>query len=134
MARLKIIARFRDGRMIGGTTNNFRPEGAMFHMVPANARPGDRPVQVSLDELKAMFVVHDLRGDRTRPKRARFQAGAAPYGQKLEVTFEDGELLEGVSLNYDPRAPGFFLLPANPDSNNKRIFVVNSAVASVRRL
>ena len=134
MADLNIIARFRDGRMIRGTTSNFRPEGATFHMVLTNAKPGAKPIRVALKKLKAMYVVHDLRGDRTYPNRARFEPGATPYGQKLEVRFEDGEVLEGVSLNYDPKAVGFFLIPADPDGNNKRIFVVNAAVAGVERL
>jgi hypothetical protein len=37
-------------------------------------------------------------------------------------------------LNYDPKRPGNFIIPADPNSNNVRVFVVSSAVKSVRQL
>lgn len=132
MQRLKIIARYRDGRMVRGTTNNFAPGNPAFHVSLASAKWGDPPVKVAVNDLKAMFVVRDFKGDPKRPKKKWGQPGGGQYGHKLEVTFEDGEVMVGYSLNYDPTAQGFFVFPADPDSNNKRIFVVNAAVARVR--
>lgn len=55
-----------------------------------------------------------------------------PAGRIIEVTFFDGETLVGTSLTYDASRPGFFLFPADPQSNNVRVFVVRAATTSVR--
>jgi hypothetical protein len=55
-------------------------------------------------------------------------------GRRLEVTFLDGEVLVGSTMNYQPHGPGFFLLPADPGSNNLRTFVVSGSTRHVRFL
>jgi hypothetical protein len=55
-----------------------------------------------------------------------------PHGRKLEVTFLDGEVIVGSTLNYRPEGLGFFLCPADPRSNNLRIFVVCGSVRRAR--
>ena len=47
------------------------------------------------------------------------------------MTFRDGEVLVGSSTAYDAARPGFFMTPADPKSNNDRIFVVMKAVRAV---
>ena len=41
---------------------------------------------------------------------------------------EDGESLVGVVQDYQPDEAGFFLVPADPNSNNVRCFVVGKAI------
>jgi hypothetical protein len=38
-----------------------------------------------------------------------------------------------VSLSYDETREGFFLFPADPGSNNERIFVIQGSVVTVCR-
>ena len=52
-------------------------------------------------------------------------------GKRLQVTFTDGEVIVGATQAYQPDRPGFFLVPADPRSNNDRVFVVTKAVRSV---
>jgi hypothetical protein len=52
----------------------------------------------------------------------------------VEVTFIDGEVLVGSTLGYDPKQQGFFIFPADPKSNNIRVYVVSSAAEKVRYL
>jgi hypothetical protein len=52
----------------------------------------------------------------------------------LEITFCDGEVMVGTTLGYDRNRPGFFIFPADPQSNNVRVFVISSAVKKVRQL
>jgi len=132
MERLKIVARYRDGRMVKGTTNNFWPGKPSFHVTPLGSRAGEPPTLVLTDQLKAVFVVHDLAGNPRRREKRHFHGNKTTYGQKMEVTFEDGEVLEGTVLDYDPSAPGFFIKPADPESNNDRIYVLKAATKSVR--
>lgn len=61
-------------------------------------------------------------------------AGKAVSGKKIEVTFNDGEVLVGTTMGYDAQRPGFFLFPADDKTNNTRMFVVMAAVKSVRFL
>ena len=54
-----------------------------------------------------------------------------PFYPKIEILFKDGEKLVGRSEAYNPQKPGFFLFPADPKSNNVRIFIVNKNVHKV---
>ncbi len=52
-------------------------------------------------------------------------------GRKVRVLFTDGELLVGTTQGYDARRPGFFVFPADTESNNERIFVVRGAIQQI---
>jgi hypothetical protein len=80
--------------------------------------------------LKAVFFVRDFAGNPAyiEPKTV----DRPPQGRKIEVTFVDGEVIPGSTLSYRPDGHGFFVRPADPGSNNIRIFVVSGAVRHVR--
>jgi hypothetical protein len=48
------------------------------------------------------------------------------------VTFHDGEVLVGSTISYRYEGTGFFVQPADPRSNNQRVFVILSAIQHVR--
>ena len=52
-------------------------------------------------------------------------------GRKLRVVFRDGEQLLGTTQGYAPGRPGFFLVPADPESNIVRCYVVTAATERV---
>ncbi len=120
--------------MLKGTTWNFSPTSPVFHITPINGQSGSGSAEVAVNDLKAMFVVKALDGDPKYVNKDGFQPDGMRIGRKLEVVFEDGEVIHGFSSNYEPGKPTFFLLPADPNGNNKRILVVNAAVKSVRTL
>jgi len=94
-------------------------------------------VRVPFAELKAAFVVRDFAGQPALRERRHFTLGDAHdpcAGKKIRVQFDDGEILIGTSLNFDPEGQGFFLLPVDQRSNNQRIYVVNSAVKDVKQV
>ena len=131
--RIKVVARYANGRVLKGYTQDFFPNKDRFHLFPAE-KPDTLGVDVFLKDLKAIFLVRDFAGDSQYVERKRYLKGEKPSGRKLEVTFLDGELVVGATLGYDRNRPGFFILPADPKSNNVRIFVVASAVKNVRLL
>ena len=133
MQQLKLVVRFRDGRVLKGTTENFNPLTGGFHLVPAAPAP-PQPVAVRLCELKAVFVVHEFHGKPGRVEKKNFNAKETGQGARLRVTFDDGEVLVGSTLNSDPKSAGFFLFPADPNSNNQRVYVLNAAVKDVRQV
>jgi hypothetical protein len=130
MERLKVVARYRDGRIIKGFTHDFFPNKDRFHIFPPD-NPSANGIEVVIGRLKALFIVRDFIGDSQYKERKEYIEGEKFSGVKVEVTFEDGEVLVGSTLGYDPKRQGFFLFPADPKSNNIRIFVVTSALKNV---
>ena len=130
MGATRVVARYADGRVIKGLTQDFYPNKDRFHLII-----DDNTVEVLVRRLKAVFFVRDFSGDSQHQERKGYLQGENPGGVKLEVTFVDGEVLVGSTpLGYDPKRQGFFVTPADPGSNNLRVFVVSSAVKGVRQL
>ncbi len=123
-----VVARYVDGRMVRGMTNDFRPGRTFFHVLAEDART---PVRVTVDELKAIFYVKTLFGDHTHVGTNTFRHRQG-YGRKVWVRFKDGERLAGWATSYTPEKGGFFLFPTDASSNAERAFIVNHAVAEVR--
>jgi hypothetical protein len=133
MEKIKVVARFSDGRLIKGFTDDFFPNKDRFHVVPADNHSG-QAIEVSTKDLKAIFLVRDFIGDSLYNERKNYIEGEKPSGKKVEVTFADGEVLVGSTLGYDARRQGFFIFPADPKSNNIRVYAICAAVEKVRYL
>jgi hypothetical protein len=69
-----------------------------------------------------------------REHKDAYDVKAKGHGRKIEVTFRDGEKIAGTTEWYHPQNPGFSLFPAAPESNNIRVFIVNSNVQQVNFL
>ena len=126
---LKVVARFREGTLLKGSTQDFFPKKESFH-VQVEGRPGEPLQEVEVSQLKALFFVKTFEGDPQHQSPESLD-GATGSGRKMLVTFEDGEQMLGFTMGYNPQAAGFFLIPADAESNNERVFVVNAAVTSI---
>ena len=133
MESLKVVARYINGKIIKGLSQDFFPNKDRLHVYPAN-KPSGEAVEVWIKQLKAVFFVRDFLGNSHYIERKKYIPGDNPSGRKIEVRFRDGEVLVGTTLGYDPTRPGFFLFPADPKSNNVRVFAVTTAVQKVRYL
>jgi len=133
MERTQIVARYSNGKIIKGYTLDFFPNKDRFHVTSVD-KPSDRPIEVMVNQLKAVFVVRDLKGNPQYVERKSYMEEETPYGTPLEITFEDGEVMVGSSMGFDLRRQGFFITPADPNCNNLRVFVVCSAVKRIRQL
>ena len=130
----KIVARYRDGRTLKGTTQNFFPNKPVFHVIrQGGTGPGD-VIEVNLEDLKAIFFVRDFTGNAKHVERKKLAPGERPQGRMMEVTCKDGEVIVGTTTGYDPKRPGFFLFPIDASANNARVYVVTSAVRTARFL
>jgi hypothetical protein len=126
----KVVARYRDGRVLKGYTLNFHPTKRMFHVSTTYSHDEDlAPVRVR--DLKALFFVKDLTGDPTHVMTAEFEPGHRGEANRIRVDFEDGEVLLGTTAGYDGERSGFFLVPADDSSNILRSYVVTSATEDV---
>jgi hypothetical protein len=125
----KVAIRYKNGRVLKGRTHDFMPGKPLFHL---HTEESPQAVDIKMEELKAVFFIKDFEG---RPEYSEVKIFPEKHptskGRKIAVLFTDGELLTGFTLAYDPKRPGFFMMPTDEMSNNERIYVVKSAVKEV---
>jgi hypothetical protein len=125
---LNIVVHFKNRAMLKGTTANFFPQRPSFHLVTS----AGVATEVQISELKAIFFVKSFAGDPSHKESQDFpQQGGAGMGRKARVVCNDGEVLAGFCPSYRKDLKGFFLFPADKNSNNERIFVVADSVKNV---
>jgi len=134
MEKVKIVARYLDGEMVKGYTQDFAPNKPAFHIFPQDSTASTESVEVLLKDLKAIFFVRDFAGRPDYQEHKNYSKGERFSGRVVEVTFNDGEVLVGSTMGYDPKRPGFFIFPVDPQSNNARVFALSKAVRLVRYL
>lgn len=130
----KVVAHYRDGRIVKGHTRDFSPSRDSFTLQPYVGEAG--PVPVFLDELKAVFHVRTFEGNPHHPRQSRivgeiceprFQK-VMEQGRRVALEFADGEKLWGYAENFQEEEAGFFFFPTDPRDNNVRIYVVKSSL------
>jgi hypothetical protein len=124
-----VVARFLDGRVLKGTTHDFAPHKPIFHLA-VWGEPSAKAITVPLGALKALFFVRSYEGDAKRVDDLDL-ANAKGQGRKLAVTFADGETICGFTSAYSKDKSGFFVIPADPNGNNARVFVLAAAVKKI---
>lgn len=130
----KIVVRYLDGRIVKGTSADFMPNKDLFHIVPLDAPLGKKPLEIIARELKAVFFVRDYDGNAQYKEAKEFSPDRPVAGRKIKVVFKDEELLVGTTQGYQPGRPGFFVFPADTQSNIERCYVVSTAVKEVSLL
>ena len=128
----EVVARCIDGRVMKGVRIDVDPGRPTCHMKTLD----QGTVEVKLAALKAVFFVKDLAGD---PKREEGMAVArgdlrTRGASAIDIRFADGERVVGLTVRFPPIKPFFYVLPADPRSNNIRILVNRAAVASMTQL
>lgn len=126
MIEWQVVSHFLDGRVLKGVTSNFFPDRPVFHMRLADS--GEQ-VEIDVTQLKCVFFVKDLAGRPDYQERQDIERRG--FGRRISVTFVDRETIVGHTQGYSPDRQGFFIAPADPESNNDRIFVVRSATTSI---
>jgi hypothetical protein len=127
----QVVARYLDGHLVKGHTVDFLPSVERFHLFPAGAYPGARPLEIQVMDLKGVFFVKNLQGNPAHVKRNLFEPTNLTPGKKVRVVFKDGEVLVGHAQGYHPERRGFFILPADQRSNNERCYVVCASTCEV---
>lgn len=131
----KVVARFKDGSLIKGKTSDFSPLKNFFHLEMMSGQKikveieNLKVVEIDISELKAAFFVKDYDGNKDR--QDTYEDNIPGAGKKVEVKFNDGEVVIGFAMSYSPERHGFFLTPADLHGNNDRIFVVKSATEKI---
>jgi hypothetical protein len=128
----KVVARYKDGRVVKGTSLDVDPAKPLFHVRP----PQGAAVEIALSDLKALFFVRTLEGDSTREEgRTPDPADPRNRGSTLvRLHFADSEVMVGLTIRYPPNRPYFFIVPIDPKSNNIRILINRAAVTAMEAL
>jgi hypothetical protein len=123
-----VVVRYRDGKMVKGTTDDFAPGVERFTVEQHN---GQRVPIDGYGGMKAVFFVKTLDGNRLYDERKDF-AISNQFGRKTVVSFYDKEEIAGYTMPGHTTQPQFFLFPVDPKSNNAKVYVVKEATTSIR--
>ncbi len=130
MMQNKVVVRYLDGRVLKGSTSDFMPNKDSFHLLPADSQ-GAQVQTVNVKECKALFFVKDFAGNPGYQDKKEFQTDKTVGGRKIRVLFKDKEILIGTTQGYQPGRPGFFLFPADHQSNIERCFIIAAAAQEI---
>jgi len=122
----KIIVRFTDGKVLKGTTADLFPNKAVFHL-----KDKDSGIiqEIDIFYLKAVYFVKCYDGNPGYQEKDDIER--IGLGKKIKVQFKDGETLIGYTQGYSPNRDIFIVFPADPGSNNEKVFVVTNATSMV---
>lgn len=143
MAINKVVVKYLDGRILKGSTLDFDPMRDFFHLdvIETNEEDGALGMrEIDISKLKAIFFVKDFAGRPDYKERDEFLPGDERPGKRLVIEFSNGEELLCLSNTYhiysrDSRyRRGFFVSPADPESNNLRIFINTATVKRITPL
>jgi hypothetical protein len=124
-----VVVHFDDGKILKGTSVDFSPARPSFHLQEDGS---GEITEIAIAGLKAVFFVKSYAGDPVHKDDQ--DAERAGFGKRLQVIFRDGEKMSGYTSGYAPNRPAFFMFPADPESNNEKIFVVAAATTEVKFL
>ena len=92
--------------------------------------------EIPTADVKAVFYVNGFEGDSNHNHLNFSSRAPIIHGIWVRLQFRDGEVMEGIVYNsiHYLVDPGFFLLPTDPDSNNKLVYVMKSWLVDHRIL
>ena|SRR5258707_11390762 len=93
-------------------------------------------VDVDLEKTKAVFIVNSFEGRSDYTEIKFFQGTPGIAGLWVRVKFKDSEVTEGIvqnSLDF-VNNPGFFMKPPDPQSNNRRVYVLKKSLVDFKVL
>jgi len=131
----KVVARFRDGKILKGFTQDFFPNKDMFHV--SSTETGKDLTEVRIPDLKALFFVKSFEGKKDHRKHDHpdvMEKLKKTPGVILNIVFTDGEKMLAFTHGYEPGRKGFFIFSPDPESNWERAFVVKESTKEVTRV
>jgi hypothetical protein len=119
-----VAVRSLDKVVIKGVTFDFRPSREFFHLADEDAAA---PVRVAIENLKAIFFIKTPGRDPSCVDKKSFGERAGPE-KKVWIEFVDGEKMAGWSSSFGSPREGFFVFPADPNSNTEMAYVFRAAI------
>lgn len=125
----KLVVHREDGSILKGHSSDFNSTLPFFHI--ATLEKPDDSVKIWFNNLKAVFIVKDFVGDAHHKDSLDFSR--IPLAAKhIIVTFKDGEIFYGTSDLAHNSSKGFYIFPADENSNTLKAYVLKSAIEKVK--
>lgn len=121
----KGVVAFLDGRRLKGYAFNFSALRETFRLFPTETSHHEEGTDILMSDLKAVFFVKTFEGHPEYHESDTMNQ--LKHGRKIEVVFPDGEKIVGSTEGYNAQKLGFYVFPADPNSNNIRVFAINKA-------
>jgi hypothetical protein len=126
--RRKVILRKLNGEILKGFLDEI-PDWSDEPKLSVFSITGEL-LEVPKSEIKALFFVRRFAGNKDHSEVRFFDTHPQIDGLWIRITFKDGEILEGiVSNNFDFLVrDGFFIKPPDPNTNNRLVYILKSAL------
>ena len=124
-----ITIQYTDGRFSEGYTDDFSPTIPFFHLSQIADKSQAEDSKIYFDNIKLIYFIQSTEDNAVDNN----DKCIPPFGPEIEVTFKDGEVLQGIMIESRPNGFGFFLLT---DQNNimRKVFVLDTAIKKIRDL
>ena len=129
----KVIVKFTNGEEQEGSVLFFNMNKSTFSLDVQKEGERSETHTIRTDNVKAiMFLKEDSEGgSHLHTETIEQSVSAGTVASKIVVEFEDGEMINGTTLKYNPNDPGFFLIPINPGDRSSRIYINAKAVKRI---
>jgi hypothetical protein len=128
MEKRKVIARKTNGEILKGYVDT-APESAKDDQITIISLT-DEIIKIPKKDMKALFFVKKFSGNKEYSEVKFFENQPKIDGLWARLTFFDDEMIEGIVSNTIQVLldDGFYLKPPDPNSNNRLMYVVKSAL------
>ena len=130
MEKRKVIIRKVDGEVLKGyTEQSLDPLIGKESSITITSLT-EELIRVPKSEIKALFFVRKFSGNKEYTEVKFFESQPRIDGLWVRVYFFDNEAIEGIvanSINF-LIDDGFYLKPPDPNSNNRLMYIVKSAL------
>ncbi len=126
----KVVVHFLNKKLEKGYTYDFNTGKDIIHVTTSNEKGEKSILEANLKSVKAIFFVKDFIGNKNykENKSTEFKVIGA---KKIKVEFSDGEIIVGSTVSYYPGKKEFFLIPADSESNNTRVYIPSNSLKNV---
>ncbi|MCJ7588081.1 MAG: hypothetical protein MUQ00_09310 [Candidatus Aminicenantes bacterium] len=132
-----VIVYFADGKSKAGKALFFNVNKQTFPLQVETAGGELEVLTIRLDEVKKiLFLKKDADALPESPVHRETidqSTFASSVALKLAVELQDGELLTGSTVKYNPNDKGFFMMPLNPADPSERIYINSRLVRNVEQ-
>ncbi len=121
----RVVVHFRDGKIVKGYSHDFNPSKEVFHVT--KVQDSKEIIEAPIPLIKAVFFVKTFKGNKSHETHEEFSMQNFRFDDvslKIRVDFLDGEVMYGMTNGYTPNRKGFFVFPADRQTNNERVFVI----------
>lgn len=130
MEKRKVIVRKVNGEIVKGYAEpSLDPVNSKESSVTISSLT-EEVIRVPKSEIKALFFVRKFSGNKEYSEVKFFESQPRIDGLWVRVYFFDDEAIEGIVANTINflMEDGFYLKPPDPNSNNRLMYIVKSAL------